>query len=74
MLPCEFNALTVARKKDETPIDSIRRTFLCILDHQILTTFSPCSDGTESRNEVKLSFMWSLRFRSNALWCARFSA
>lgn len=43
-------------------------------NHHILTTFSPCSDGTDSRSDVKLSFMWSLRFRSNALWCARFSA
>jgi hypothetical protein len=30
--------------------------------------------GTESRKLLKLSFMWSRRFLSNALWCARFSA
>lgn len=39
-----------------------------------LTTFSPCKDGTASRRAVKLSFMWSRRLRSSALWCARFSA
>jgi hypothetical protein len=39
-----------------------------------LTTFSPCNAGTDSRRLVKLSLMWSLRFLSNALWCARFSA
>lgn len=37
-------------------------------------TFSPCSDGTESRRLWKLSLMWSLRLRSSALWCARLSA
>lgn len=39
-----------------------------------LSTFSPWRDGTASRKLVKLSLMWSLRFRSRALWCARFSA
>lgn len=37
-------------------------------------TFSPWSDGTESRKLWKLSLMWSLRFRSSALWWARLSA
>lgn len=40
----------------------------------LLTTFSLCSAGTESLRLEKLSLMWSLRLRSNALWCARFSA
>lgn len=30
-------------------------------------TFSPWSEGTESRRLWKLSLMWSLRLRSNAL-------
>lgn len=39
-----------------------------------LAAFSPCKDGTDSLSEVKLSFMWSRRFLSSALWWARFSA
>lgn len=39
-----------------------------------ILTFSPCRAGTESRRLWKLSFMWSLRLRSSALWCARLSA
>lgn len=37
-------------------------------------TFSPCNEGTESLSDVKLSFMWSRRFLSSALWWALFSA
>lgn len=40
----------------------------------LLATFSPCNAGTESLRLEKLSLMWSLLLRSNALWCARFSA
>lgn len=39
-----------------------------------MLTFSPWSDGTESRRLEKLSLMWSLRFLSSALWWARLSA
>jgi hypothetical protein len=30
-------------------------------------------EGMASRSLQKLSLMWSRRFRSNALWCARLS-
>ena len=36
-------------------------------------TFSPWMPGMASRKLLKLSFMWSLLFRSNALWCALLS-
>lgn len=44
---------------------------LTIFEH---TTFSFWRAGTDSLSDVKLSFMWSLLFLSNALWCALFSA
>lgn len=40
----------------------------------LLATFSPCKAGTTSLRLEKLSLIWSLRFLSNALWWARFSA
>ena len=36
-------------------------------------TFSPWMPGMASRKLLKLSFMWSLLFRSKALWCALLS-
>lgn len=40
----------------------------------VVNTFSPFSDGMTSRRSLKLPLMWSRRFLSRALWCARFSA